>query len=156
MGQQQLLLIALSVIIVGAAVAVGVNMLQKGSSQSKIDQFYQTATMIGTNFAQEIKKPQSMGGAGGDPSLITPSVLSFPGASGETDGLYISNISETNNASFDIDGDTNDETIDYISVTLQDVNSSYTGTFVALEDGSVIWDASASPDDTPSRPSQSN
>jgi len=66
MGQQQLLLIALSVIIVGAAVAVGVNLLTQGQSQADLDKFYQMATQAGTEFGKWYSKPVAMGGGGKD------------------------------------------------------------------------------------------
>jgi len=71
MGQQQLLLIALSVIIVGAAVAVGVNLLTQGQSQADLDKFYQMATQAGTEFGKWYSKPVAMGGGGKD-------VVKFP------------------------------------------------------------------------------
>ena len=70
MGQQQLLLIALSVIIVGAAVAVGVNLLTSGQTQAEVDKFYQVATQAGIEFGKWYNKPVAMGGGGKDVSLF--------------------------------------------------------------------------------------
>jgi hypothetical protein len=71
MGQQQLLLIALSVIIVGAAVAVGVNMFQEGSKSSEMDLIYQQAPYIASKAAGSWKTPKSMGGLGYSYTNIT-------------------------------------------------------------------------------------
>lgn len=66
MGQQQLLLIALSVIIVGAAVAVGVNMFNEGAASMEADKFYQKASTMAANFGTWYSKPVAMGGGGQD------------------------------------------------------------------------------------------
>lgn len=146
MGQQQLLLIALSVIIVGAAVAVGVNMFQEGSEQAQVDPFYQTGSMVATNFAKALKAPSSMGGLGGDVANLPSgdearsNLLGVPMAADQTDGLYISGLTALDDVSYDIDGDGTNETIDAMEISFTHVASQYTATCGVLENGDVVWD----------------
>jgi hypothetical protein len=64
MGQQQLLLIVLGVIIVGIAVIVGINMFSVSSSQGNTDAVISDLTSIGANAQQWFRKPTAMGGGG--------------------------------------------------------------------------------------------
>jgi hypothetical protein len=65
MGQQQLLLIILGVIIVGIAIAVGVAQFGAHSSQSNKDGVSTTLVNIAANAYQFKIRPTSMGGGGG-------------------------------------------------------------------------------------------
>lgn len=75
MGQQQLLLIILGVIIVGIAIAVGISMFTAGSVQSNRDAIVNDMNNIAANAYQHKIRPCSMGGGGGkfDGSDCTPS-----------------------------------------------------------------------------------
>jgi hypothetical protein len=64
MGQQQLLLIVLSVIIVGIAVVVGISLFTAQSEESAKDSMVSESTRLGTMAQQYFKKPASMGGGG--------------------------------------------------------------------------------------------
>jgi hypothetical protein len=64
MGQQQLLLIVLGVIIVGIAVVVGINLFNANSEESAKDTMVSEGTNIGALAQQYYKKPTSMGGGG--------------------------------------------------------------------------------------------
>jgi len=64
MGQQQLLLIVLGVIIVGIAVVVGINLFNANAESSTQDSVVSQATNIGALAQQFYKKPESMGGGG--------------------------------------------------------------------------------------------
>lgn len=64
MGQQQLLLIVLGVIIVGIAVVVGINLFNANAESSAKDTVVSGATNIGALAQQYFKKPTSMGGGG--------------------------------------------------------------------------------------------
>lgn len=66
MGQQQLLLIVLGVIIVGIAVVVGINLFNANAESSAKDTVVSEATNIGAMAQQYYKKPESMGGGGND------------------------------------------------------------------------------------------
>ena len=62
MGQQQLLLIVLGVIIVGIAIVVGINIATTSAESSNRDAVISDLNTIG-NFAQQYyRKPSSMGG----------------------------------------------------------------------------------------------
>jgi hypothetical protein len=64
MGQQQLLLIVLGVIIVGIAVVVGINLFNANAESSAQDTMVSEATNLGAMAQQFYKKPTAMGGGG--------------------------------------------------------------------------------------------
>ena len=64
MGQQQLLLIVLGVIIVGIAVVVGINLFNANAEESAKDGVVSDCTNLGAMAQQFYKKPISMGGGG--------------------------------------------------------------------------------------------
>jgi len=65
MGQQQLLLIILGVIIVGIAIAVGITMFSSSSTQSNKDAIINDLNNLGANAFQYRIRALSMGGGGG-------------------------------------------------------------------------------------------
>ena len=66
MGQQQLLLIILGVIIVGIAIAVGLQLFQTGSIGANHDAIINDVMNISAHADQWRIRPTSMGGGGGD------------------------------------------------------------------------------------------
>lgn len=83
MGQQQLLLIVLGVIIVGIAVVVGINLFNANAEESAKDTVVSGATNIGAMAQQYYKKPTSMGGGGNDFTGFTiPSKLATDSSAG--------------------------------------------------------------------------
>jgi len=64
MGQQQLLLIVLGVIVVGIAVVVGINLFNANAEEANKDGIVSDATNLGAMAQQFYKKPPSMGGGG--------------------------------------------------------------------------------------------
>lgn len=64
MGQQQLLLIVLGVIIVGIAVVVGINVFTASSSQANRDAVISDMTNLAAMAQQFYRKPQALGGGG--------------------------------------------------------------------------------------------
>ena len=62
MGQQQLLLIVLGVIVVGIAVVVGINLFNANAEEANKDGIVSDATNLGAMAQQFYKKPASMGG----------------------------------------------------------------------------------------------
>ena len=64
MGQQQLLLIVLGVIIVGIAVVVGINLFNANAEEAAKDGVVSDNTNLGAMAQQFYKKPLSMGGGG--------------------------------------------------------------------------------------------
>ena len=64
MGQQQLLLIVLGVIIVGIAVVVGINLFNANAEESTKDTIVSEGTNIGALAQQFYKKPKALSGGG--------------------------------------------------------------------------------------------
>ncbi len=64
MGQQQLLLIVLGVIIVGIAVVVGINVFTASASQANKDAVVADLTNIAAMAQQFYRKPAALGGGG--------------------------------------------------------------------------------------------
>jgi hypothetical protein len=64
MGQQQLLLIVLGVILVGVAVVLGIQYFSVGAEEGAKDELVAHSITIGANAQQWFKKPVSMGGGG--------------------------------------------------------------------------------------------
>ena len=64
MGQQQLLLIVLGVIVVGIAVVVGINLFNANAVSSNRDAVVSDLNNLGAMAQQFYKKPISMGGGG--------------------------------------------------------------------------------------------
>lgn len=71
MGQQQLLLIVLSVIIVGIAVVVGINMFNEQSASANQDAMTLDLVNLGSRAQQHYRRPTAMGGGGGSFILLT-------------------------------------------------------------------------------------
>lgn len=64
MGQQQLLLIVLGVIIVGIAVVVGINVFTASSAQANSDAVISDCTNLASMAQQYYRKPEALGGGG--------------------------------------------------------------------------------------------
>ena len=64
MGQQQLLMIVLAIIIVGLAIAVSIALFRSNAIESKRDILIEETTSLGTMAIQYYKKPQAIGGGG--------------------------------------------------------------------------------------------
>ena len=62
MGQQQLLLIVLAIIIVGIAIAVSIQMFRTNAIEQKRDLLIEETTSLGYMAIQYYKKPSEMGG----------------------------------------------------------------------------------------------
>ena len=85
MGQQQLLLIVLGVIIVGIAVVVGINLFNANAEESTKDTLVSEGTNLGAMAQQYFKKPVALGGGGNNfqyfgiaPTATTPGQLLPP------------------------------------------------------------------------------
>lgn len=94
MGTQQILLIVLSVIIVGAAITVGITMFNNQSYNSNKTAIAADAQNFATQVVQYYKTPESQGGADRDPDNMTDDkIASFIGWGGTTttteNGEYI-------------------------------------------------------------------
>jgi hypothetical protein len=64
MGQQQLLLIVLGVILVGVAVVLGIQYFGVGAEEGAKDELTAHCITVGANAQQWFKKPVAMGGGG--------------------------------------------------------------------------------------------
>jgi hypothetical protein len=82
MGQQQLLLIVLGVIIVGIAVVVGINLFNANAEESAKDTLVSEGTNLGAMAQQYFKKPIALGGGGNSFAgfVIPAKLLTTPSA----------------------------------------------------------------------------
>ena len=88
MGQQQLLLIVLGVIIVGIAVVVGINVFTASSASANSDAVVSDCTNLASMAQQYYRKPEALGGGGN----------SF------ADWTIPAGLDETPNGSYTVDG----------------------------------------------------
>lgn len=77
MGQQQLLLIVLGVILVGVAVVLGIQYFSVGAEEGAKDELVAHSLTIGANAQQWFKKPVAMGGGGGSFTTSNGALQSF-------------------------------------------------------------------------------
>ncbi|MEM1054630.1 MAG: hypothetical protein AAGI52_03815 [Bacteroidota bacterium] len=87
MGQQQLLLLVLGVIIVALAVLVGIFAFSENRRESAKDELVTATTRIASDAIAWSFSAAALGGGGGDPAGITFSDLSYDE---EADGSYLS------------------------------------------------------------------
>ncbi len=80
MGQQQLLLIVLGVIVVGIAVAIGINIFTESAAQANFDAVISDMLRIASNAQQWYMKPGSLGGGGRSYSAFTLPQISASGS----------------------------------------------------------------------------
>jgi Tfp pilus assembly protein PilE len=87
MGQQQLLLIVLSVIIVGIAVVVGINMFGASAASANLEAVTNDLLNLSARAQQYYVKPTSMGGGGNDFSGLTD-ITQLTAKSSNDNGTY--------------------------------------------------------------------
>ena len=116
MGQQQLLLIVLGVIIVGVAVVVGIQMFGTGAAQANFDAVMADLNKIGSDAQGWYRKPASLGGGNRDFTTLT--TLAQIGARDTTEngtytlaGVDATTIDVTGVGNEDGDGDGTNVTI---------------------------------------------
>jgi hypothetical protein len=63
-GQQQILLIVLAIIIVGVAIAISIQLFRSNAIEAKRDVLIEETTTLGTMALQYFKKPVELGGGG--------------------------------------------------------------------------------------------
>ena len=96
MGQQQLLLIVLGVIIVGIAVVVGINLFNANATNANRDGVISDLNNLGAMAQQFYKKPTSMGG-GGNAFTGNGNTWSIPaGLDSTANGTYSATVNATN------------------------------------------------------------
>jgi hypothetical protein len=81
MGQQQLLLLVLGIVIVGLAVVAGINAFSENQEKSTKDAIVNEGMRIATDVQAWRLKPDAFGGGGGD---AWPANLGTIGTSGDT------------------------------------------------------------------------
>ena len=115
MGQQQLLLIVLGVIIVGIAVVVGINVFTASSSQANNDAVIADLTNLASLAQQYYRKPTALGGGGNSFTGYTiPSQLASTG-----NGVYtISSAGSATGISFQGVGNENGTKVSTAKVTV--------------------------------------
>ena len=94
MGTQQILLIVLSVIIVGAAIAVGIQMFNAQAYSANKSAIAADAQSFASQIVQYYKTPESQGGAGATPANMTAAnigaFIGWGGTSNTNDsGVYV-------------------------------------------------------------------
>ncbi len=95
MGQQQLLLIVLGVIIVGIAVVVGINLFNANAEESAKDTIVSEGVNLGAMAQQYYKKPVALGGGGNNFTGFTiPSRLDSTQAGGG--GVWTNSVTGAN------------------------------------------------------------
>lgn len=96
MGQQQLLLIVLGVIIVGIAIAVGITMFRSDSQSSNRDRLESDLERLGALAQEYYKTPANMAGGAGDFKNFALSALD----TGNADGSFTVSTRPPNDADF--------------------------------------------------------
>ena len=106
MGTQQILLIVLSVIIVGAAIAVGITMFNNQAFISNKNGLAADAQMFGTQIIQYYKTPKSQGGNGRVVSDMTAvkiaEFIGWNGTTGTGENTVLNGTTSTENGKFKI------------------------------------------------------
>ena len=125
MGTQQILLIVLSVIIVGAAIAVGISMFNSQSYSASKSAIAADAQSFATQIVQYYKTPESQGGAGA--TLATGDevkIANFIGwGSTESGGTTTANIMDNDNGEYKIIV-TNSTQVDVLGLSREDNGTS--------------------------------
>jgi hypothetical protein len=94
MGQQQLLLLILSAIIVGIAIVVGINMFGQNAVQANQDAVTQDVLTIASRAQGWYRRPVQLGGGGKSFLGITLPLLNF-GATNSNGGYGLGTITAT-------------------------------------------------------------
>ena len=126
MGQQQLLLIILGVIIVGIAIAVGLSMFSSQSISSNKDAIINDLNNLFANAYQFRIRPSSMGGGNGSyKGYIIPATLSS-----NENGTYVTNPSPvTADSTIIFEATSNQNNLNKVSVTLESTGRPKAGTW---------------------------
>ncbi|MBU1131117.1 hypothetical protein KJ840_03225 [Patescibacteria group bacterium] len=111
MGQQQLLLIVLSVIIVGLAVVVGLNMHNDRMAADNLDAITSDLINLASRAQQHYRRPTSMGGGGSSFALLTAD---------EAGIAYLTTRPDNENGTFSISVAGTDSTVSIQAVGTED------------------------------------
>ncbi len=95
MGQQQLLLVVLSVIVVGMAIVVGINMFNEGAEAANIDSVTNDVVNMASKAQQYYMKPTAMGGGGrAFTGLAIADLGSASNANGDSFAVVVDNANQ--------------------------------------------------------------
>ncbi|MBW6516351.1 MAG: hypothetical protein K0B81_07040 [Candidatus Cloacimonetes bacterium] len=147
MGQQQILLIVLSVILVGIAIAVGITMFRAQARQSNLDAIIADLNNLGAIAYQHKLRPVSMGGGGG---VYDASALPTPGMGFEAYFDTLPYDMQVNQNGYYVIG-----TVTDISVEIHGWNATYLhGRTITIDENGLmsITDLTASPGEPPEPP----
>jgi len=129
MGQQQLLLIILGVIIVGIAIAVGLSLFAANSVQANKDAIVNDINNLAANAYQYYIRPLSMGGGAGDYTKYT---VPFKMSSNDN-ATYVASAGSTTSLTFTGTSHTNSGTVvgtvDNLGKVTFDPSTGFTGDF---------------------------
>lgn len=113
MGQQQLLLLVLSTVIVGLATVAGIEAFSEGQRQATQDALTQRAVSIGTDILAAHQKPSQLGGIDLENEPDDDVMATAAGFDSNGDGAGISAEGAGDSAICDIDGNSSVVTDDY-------------------------------------------
>jgi hypothetical protein len=99
MGQQQLLLVILAVLIIGIAIAIGVSLFTAQSVESNRDAIIDDINNLNADAYEFYIRPVSMGGGGGSFSGGTGYIISTKMASNDN-GTYVPTIIDATHIKF--------------------------------------------------------
>lgn len=122
MGQQQLLLIVLGVIIVGIAVVVGINMFSASSASANADAVISDLTNLAAMAQQHYRKPAALGGGGN----------AFDNSNGGTAWTVPTTLSQTNNMSVAVVPTVAGQSVTLVAVGTEDGDDDGTNVTVTM------------------------
>jgi len=133
MGQQQLLLLVLSAIIVGVSIVVGINMFATNAYQANRENLIQEAVTIGAKAQEWYRKPTMLGGGGRTFATLT-NLTSIGSPANTANGDYVLGSQGATSFQITATGVEADPTGDTLSFTL-DVFADSVGNPVFLNAG---------------------
>ena len=95
MGQQQLLLLVLSAIIVGVSIVIGINMFTSSATTANQDAVLQDCLHITSRAQEWLRKPTSLGGGGGFFTNLDLQKLNIPATNANVSKAFELNVSPT-------------------------------------------------------------
>jgi hypothetical protein len=123
-GQNQLLLIVLSVIIVGIAILVAINLFHENAASANLDQISYFAMELGTRAQKYYRTPIWLGGGG----------HSFSGLTADAQGLaQLTNIPQNEHGTFSISTAGNDAQVALQGIGVEDGDGDGTDCTVTLQ-----------------------
>ena len=141
MGTQQILLIVLSVIIVGAAIAVGIQMFNSQSYSASKSAIAADAQSYASQIVQYYKTPESQGGAGGTLAIGDEAkIANFIGWGSTTEGeTTTANTMDNDNGEFKIIV-TSATQVDVLGLSKEDngTNKPAIKTTITLPEGTIV------------------